>query len=465
MSRSPDPGWVPEWARRAVFYHIYPLGFFGAPAENPRSGPPAPRLYELLGWLDHIQELGATAIYLGPIFESERHGYDTIDYFSVDRRLGDVTLFKEVVGEIHRHGLKVILDGVFNHTGREFFAFKDILEKRSSSPYVGWYFIDWHGNTRYNDGFGYPGWGGHASLPKLNLANPEVRAYLFEVARMWLGDVGADGWRLDAAGDIDPGFWWEFRRVCKQVNPECFLVGELVHGDYRKWVAPDLLDSGTNYQLYDAIWRSLNDRNYWNLKSMMDRSDHPQYGVYADILLFNFIGNHDVARILSRLKEPRHVYPALIFLLTTRGIPCLYYGDEAGLRGRKEDGDPALRTPMPRRESWPDREGHIFRAISRLARIRREHPALYAGDFDSLETAPTLYSYIRRAGSQVAVVALNSGTEAASLSILLHRHAIPDGTVFRDVLDDEGRTFTVQGGKLALDRVWPGWGRVLIAAR
>jgi cyclomaltodextrinase len=455
--------WIPDWARRSIIYHIYPLGFFDAPPRNTR-GDPVPRLADLRRWYDHIVSLGATTIYFGPVFESHSHGYDTIDYFSIDRRLGDNALFREILGELHGRGLRVILDGVFHHTGRDFFAFKDLCQHGRESRYHDWYLVNWGADSFYGDGFAYQCWGGYESLPSLNLDNPEVRKYVFEVARMWLGDVGIDGWRLDVAHEITPNFWWEFRRECKAINPDCFLLGEVLGGDYRVWIAPDLLDSGTDYYLHTAIWRSLNEGNFFRLKATIDRAHHPQWGLFKELTLCNFLGNHDVTRVASRLKDPRHIYPALIVLMNVPGIPCLYYGDEIGLPGLKEDGDEALRRPMlPPDAAWPDEERAIYRVIARLAAIRKQHAALLSGRCATLDVSKTVFSFLRQHKDQTAIVVLNSGPEAASLSISVAREGIADGTTFRDVLNDEDRAYTVRNGALVVDNLWPCWGRILVA--
>jgi cyclomaltodextrinase len=459
-----DPNWPPEWARRAIFYHIYPLGFLDAPQHNDRQSDPVPRLAELRKWYDHLHQLGVTAVYFGPVFESHSHGYDTINYFSIDRRLGSNELFGEIVVELHDRDIRVILDGVFHHTGRDFFAFRDIREKGRDSDYLNWYYLNWGADSRYGDGFAYDCWEGHQSLPRLNLDNPDTRNYIFEVAKMWLGDVEVDGWRLDVAYEIGSNFWWEFRRECKNINPDCFLLAELSGGDFRTWVAPDLLDSGTNYPLYHAVYQALNKGNFWELKSVMDRAKHAEFGVYNTITLFNFISNHDVTRILSQLDNPRHFYPALIFLMTAPGIPCIYYGDEVGMRGKKEDGDEALRKPMPLPDSdWPDVERHIYRETSRLAAIRRAHPSLTNGRYASLDGGRRVFCFLRQHVREKAVVVLNSADEKTPVTMNVGREGIPDGTLFRDVLDPRNPTFAVHDGKLSIDAVWPGWGRILIA--
>jgi cyclomaltodextrinase len=458
--------WVPDWARRAVFYHIYPLGFLGAPRSNDRASAPTPRLAELRRWYDHLSALGVTAIYFGPLFESLSHGYDTTDYFSIDRRLGTNDLFREIVRELHARDLHVIVDGVFNHVGRDFFAFQDVRAHKGDSRYRNWFYIDWSGNSHYGDGFAYADWEGHQSLVKLNLTNPETRQYIFEVVCHWMGgdESGVDGWRLDVACEVGPDFWWEFRRVCKEAHPDCFLLGEVFRDDYRKWVAPDLLDSGTNYQLHKAILSSLNDANFWELKSVLERERHAEWGVYRDLMLLNFVGNHDVTRIRSALANPAHVYPALIFLLTAPGIPCLYYGDEVGLSGHKRDGDAALRTPMPDPDApWPDDERALFETTRRLIAIRKSHSALIYGDWQPLETGSTTFSFLRCDERQLAVVVLNSGDQPIRLEIPTRRAGLADGITFRDVLDPEHPTYTVQDGQLTIEPVYPCWGRILIA--
>ncbi|NDJ52604.1 MAG: alpha-amylase [Chloroflexi bacterium] len=455
--------WVPDWARRAVLYHIYPLGFLDAPLENDQSSPPTQRLADLRRWYEHILNLGVRAIYFGPVFESHTHGYDTIDYFRIDRRLGDEGLFREILAELHELNIRVILDGVFNHTGRDFFAFRDLREKGRDSAYIDWYTVNWADDSPYHDGFDYYCWHGVHSLPALNLENPDTRNYIFEVARMWLGDIGVDGWRLDVAGEIDPSFWWEFRRVCKRANPDSFLLGEMWGGDYRTWVAHDLLDSGTNYQLYQVLDKAFNEANLWTLKSALDRAYDPELGVYRDLKLNNFTSNHDVTRIRDLLHDPRHVFAAMILLLTIPGIPSLYYGEEIGMRGRKEDGDEALRQPMLAPDGeWPEYGEDLYREIQRLVKTRLSYPALVDGDYLPLQTGYTFFSFLRSLGDQQVIVAFSIDDKAMSATIPVQRVGIPDGTRFRDVLDRRLPTYTVEEGRLEIERLYPGWGRILV---
>ena len=456
-------GQVPDWAQQAAFYHIYPYGFLGAPATNDGRSDPVPRLADLRQWYDHLSALGVSVLWLGPVFESRSHGYDTLDYFRIDRRLGDLALFQQVLDELHQRGFRVLLDGAFHHTSRDFFAFRDLLKNGPRSPYAEWYHVDWQGESPYGDGFAYEAWEGHADLPRLNLANSETRGYILEVARMWLADVGADGWRVDVAYELEPDFLWELRRACKAARSDCFLLGEVIHGDYRTWVAPDLLDAGTNYQFNTALWRSFNEGNLWELKAVMERAWHTEWGLYRDIVLLNFLGNHDVTRILSRLDDPRHIYPALIVLFTAPGIPCLYYGDEVGLTGRKEDGDAALRAPMPLpSDEWPDAARDLYRETARLAHIRRRHPALVGGRFAALYAGSTGLAFLRQHSRQVAIVTLNAADAFGMLSLPVGREGIPDGTRLRDALEPHDPPFVVEHGTLTVETP-PCWGRILVS--
>jgi glycosidase len=405
------------------------------------------------------------ALYFGPLFESHTHGYDTIDYFTVDRRLGDNALIRQIIDELHARDIRVIFDGVFNHTGRGFFAFQDILEHGEGSRYRDWYTIDQTGDSHYGDGFAYDSWEGHQSLPALNLANPEVRNYLLEVAQMWLADVGIDGWRLDVAYELPHDFLWELRRACKGVRPDCFLLGETIHGDYRTWVAPDLLDAGLNYPFHSALIRSFNEGNLPDLAANLDRAFHSEWGLYTDLLLVNFVGNHDVTRVRSALDDPRHIYPAFILLMCAPGIPMLYYGDEFGMEGEKGDGDAALRRSMPEAgaEELPDDSDALMREIGRLANLRRQHPALSHGRHATLMSQGPLYVFLRQHVRENAIIAVNVDDTPATLDVPIAAQGVSDGTRFHDVLNSELPPATVEGGQITIRDIPSCWGRLLVA--
>lgn len=439
---APTP--TPEWFEEGLMYQIYPLGtpgaggggfFGGVPATNDLTSPPENKLLLLRQWYSHLVKLGVSSIYFSPLFESETHGYDTVDYFMIDRRVGDLESFRTIVEELHELGIKVILDGVFNHTGRHFFAFQEIIKAGANwadCPYKDWYFIS-DGNSTYDDPFAYRSWEGHEELPELNVENEDVREYLFKVAQFWLGDVGVDGWRLDVAHEMPPAFWRDFRTACTQANPEHILLGEVIHGDYNVWVGPGkgLLHSGTNYQLSKALWSSLKEHNFWELDSAIQRD----LMLYREMCLVNFLSNHDVARVATQLQEePQLNKIAHFMLLTFRGVPCIYYGDEVGVLGRKEDGDAALRMAMvsPDEASgeWPNGGKELFNSIASLVEFRRKHPALIIGAHQPLYHQNNEMVYARRTpdGSELLIMAVNSGNDHTHVEVFMGSLEVAPGT-------------------------------------
>ena len=242
------------WYDEAVFYHIYPLGLLGAPRQNP-YGEPQHRLPGLVPWLDHLRGLGVTALYIGPLFQSVGHGYETCDYRLVDTRLGTNDDLRDLVAAAHDRGIRVVLDGVFNHVGRDFFAFRDLLEHREASPYRDWFCnVDFGGDNSYGDGLSYGTWGGYDLLVKLNQRNPAVRDYLLDAVRMWVAEFDIDGIRLDAADVLDFDFMHALRAVANAVKPDFWLMGEVIHGEYSRWVNGDTLHAVTNYSLHKALY-------------------------------------------------------------------------------------------------------------------------------------------------------------------------------------------------------------------
>ena len=311
------------WADKSVFYQIYPLGFCGAPKEN--DGVTVSRIGKIGDWAPHIQKLGAGALYLSPIFDSDRHGYDTRDYRKVDCRLGTNEDFAQVVEILHAHGIRVVLDGVFNHVGRGFWAFRDVQEKKWDSPYKDWFHINFDGNSNYNDGFWYEGWEGHFELVKLNLRNPAVVDYLLECVKFWVEEFGIDGLRLDVAYCLEIDFLRRLRSFCDGLKPEFFLVGETLHGDYNRWVGDGLLHSCTNYECYKGLYSSLNSMNLFEIVHSLKRQFGPEpWTLYKGKHLLCFADNHDVTRAASILKNPAHVPLIYGLAFGMPGIPCLY---------------------------------------------------------------------------------------------------------------------------------------------
>ena len=393
------------WAEKSVFYQIYPLGFCGAPEEN--DGVTVNRIQKIAGWAEHIEKLGANAVYLCPIFESDRHGYDTRDYRTLDCRLGTNGDFKAVCRILHAHGIKVVLDGVFNHVGRGFWAFRDVQEKKWDSPYKDWFHINFDGNSDYNDGFWYEGWEGHYELVKLNLRNPAVVDYLLDAVKFWVDEFGIDGLRLDVAYCLEPDFLRTLRSFCEGLKPEFFLVGETLHGDYNRWVGEGLLHSCTNYECYKGLYSALNSMNLFEIVHSLKRQFGPEpWTLYKGKHLLCFADNHDVTRAASILQNEAHLPLIYALLFGMPGIPCLYYGSEWGARGEKHQGDAALR-PCFDEPEW----NALTDWIAALARAHRESKALCFGDFRDLVLTNRQTVFQRCWEDERVLVAVNADSE------------------------------------------------------
>lgn len=446
-----------NWFDDAIFYHIYPLGLCGAPERNDFNAAPQERLNALYGWLDHIGGLGCNALYLGPLFESTRHGYDTADYYHVDRRLGTRQTLAAFVREAHRRGLRVVLDGVFNHTGRDFWAFRDILARGQESPYCGWYAgLRFDARNRSGDPFCYETWAGHESLPRLNLHNPAVREHLLLAVEQWMNDYEIDGLRLDAADVVEPDFLRALSAFCRQRKPDFWLMGEVVHGDYTRWANPQALHTTTNYEAYKGLYSSLNEANYFEIAYALNRQ-FGEGGVYRGLGLYNFVDNHDVNRVASQLKSSTHLYPLYVLLFTMPGVPSVYYGSEFGLKGEKGSNDAALRPAL----NLPDLAAHAPQpglpdAIRRLANLRRDLPALRRGTYRQVHVAAQQLVFLRELEGQRALVALNAAPEAVRLEVNLPgaQGWLPDAL-------NPGQGCTAAGGRLQLE-LPACWGRVLV---
>ncbi len=398
------------WYDEAIFYHIYPLGLCGAPAENP-YGEPVHRLNSLLPWIDHIREIGCNAIYIGPLFESVGHGYETTDYKKLDGRLGDNKDLTDFVSQCHKNGIRVILDGVFNHTGRDFFAFKDIQKNRENSQYRDWYCnVNFGGNNEYNDGFSYENWGGYNLLAKLNQHNPAVRDYICDVIRFWVSEFDIDGIRLDAADVLDFEYMKALRHVANEVKPEFWLMGEVIHGDYTRWVNEGTLHSVTNYHLHKALYSGHNDHNFFEIAHTVKRLYEMGGNRPDGLKLYNFVDNHDVERIYTKLTNKAHFAPVHILLYTLPGVPSIYYGSEFAIEGKKENhSDASLRPAL----SLPDyknavRENQFTRLITRLGAIRQQTKALSYGDYKELTLMNRQYAFSRNLDGESVVVTVNN---------------------------------------------------------
>lgn len=397
------------WAFESVFYQIYPLGFCGAPFEN--DGVQEHRILKVIDWIPHISKLGADAIYFSPVFESDTHGYNTRDYRKIDCRLGTNEDFKKVCGELHKAGIKIVLDGVFNHAGRGFFAFQDVLKNREASQYRDWFHIDFNGNSNYNDGLWYEGWEGNYDLVKLNLHNEEVVQYIFDSIRLWIDEFDIDGLRLDVAYCLDREFLKRLRAFTDSLKPEFLLLGELLHGDYRRFVNNEMLHSCTNYQCYKGIYSSFNSMNMFEIIHSLLRFFGPEdWTVCRGDHLLSFADNHDVSRIASILENKKHLPLVYAMIFSMPGIPCVYYGSEWGAEANKSEGDPALRACFEEPV-----ENELTEYISRLAEAHKNSRALCYGDFRSVVLQNNYCIFERKYEDERVLTAINAGSEPVTV--------------------------------------------------
>ena len=369
------------WANESVFYQIYPMGFCDVPYEN--DGVQRHGILNVIDWIPHIKSLSCNAIYFSPIFESDSHGYNTRDYQKIDVRLGTNEDFKQVCQKLHEAGIKVVLDGVFNHVGRGFFAFQDVLKNRQNSKYVNWFHISFEGNSNYNDGLWYEGWEGHFDLVKLNLDNEEVVSYLLNSVKLWLEEFQVVGIRLDVEYMVNRNYMKRLRRFCddmgKQLGKEIFLIGEMIHGNYAEIVNDEMLHSATNYECYKGLYSSFNCMNMFEINhSLMRQFGENGQGIYKGMQLLSFVDNHDVSRVATILQNENHLPLIYALLFGMPGIPCIYYGSEWGAKADKKEEDPALRpcfgVPMV---------NELTSYIAKLAEVRKNSKALNFGNFKS----------------------------------------------------------------------------------
>ena len=390
------------WFDNAVIYQIYPLGLCGAPRDN--DGVPAHRILQLLDWVDHIRKTGADTVLLNPVFESDRHGYDTRDYCKVDCRLGTNEDLKTVCDAFHKAGLRVMLDGVFNHVGRGFHAFEDVRQKKWDSPYKDWFRLSFDGNSNYNDGFWYEGWEGHYELVKLNLQNPAVVQHQFDAIRSWVEQFDIDGLRLDVAYCLSEDYLRQLRSFTNGLKPDFVLMGETLHGDYNRWMNDQMCHSVTNYECYKGLWSSFNSMNLFEIGHSLQRQFGPeQWTLYRGKHLLSFLDNHDVTRIASMLNDPKHLVPAYGILFGMPGVPALYYGSEWGIQGRKDQGDDTLRPALEKPE-WNDLTDHI----AALAKARKESPALCSGSYRNVVLTNRQIIFERCWENERVLVAVNA---------------------------------------------------------
>ena len=390
------------WAFENVFYQIYTLGFCGAPFEN--DGILEHRILKVLDYIPHLKRLGVKCVLFNPLFESDTHGYNTRDYRTLDVRLGTNEDFKRVCDALHAEGIKIVLDGVFNHCGRGFFGFKDVCEKKWESEYKDWFYINFDGNDAWNDGLWYEGWEGNYDLVKFNLANYHVADYLIDSVRMWVNEFGIDGLRLDVAYCINPDFLKRLRWETSQMKEDFFLMGEMIHGDYNRLVNDEMCHSATNYECYKGMYSAFNSMNLFEIVHSLLRQFGPeQWTLYKGKHLLSFVDNHDVTRIATILNNPAHLKLVYGMLMGMPGIPTIYYGSEWGIHGNKSDGDPALRPAVDHPE-WNE----LTDAVAMMVNARQNSKALNYGDFKSLVLTNRQCVFERNCDDSRVMVAINA---------------------------------------------------------
>ena len=391
------------WAYESVFYQIYPLGFCGAPFEN--DGVLEHRINKVSEWIPHIKKLGANAIYFSPLFESDTHGYNTRDYCMLDKRLGTNEDFKNICQELHENSIKIVLDGVFNHVGRGFYQFQDVLKNRENSRYKDWFHISFEGNSNYNDGLWYEGWEGNYDLVKLNLGNEEVVQHILNAVKFWIDEFDIDGIRLDVAYCLSPEFLHRLRNYCDGLKNDFFLVGEMLHGDYNQRMNDSMLHSATNYECYKGLYSSFNSMNMFEICHSLNRQFGPEnWTLYKGKHLFSFVDNHDVTRVASILSNENHLPLIYTLMFGMPGIPCVYYGSEWGEEGVKApDNDYALRpcfdAPKP---------NALTEQIKKMIHVRTGSNALCHGSYRNVVLTNHQLIFERKTDDERMLVAINA---------------------------------------------------------
>lgn len=354
-----------------------------------------------------MKQLGINAVYFSPVFESDTHGYNTRDYKKIDVRLGTNEDFKEVCAKLHENGIKVVLDGVFNHVGRGFYQFQDVVKNRENSPYLHWFHISLEGNSNYNDGLWYEGWEGNYDLVKLNLQNPQVVDHILDAVKYWVDEFDIDGLRLDVAYCLDENFVRRLRSFTDGLKQDFYLLGEMLHGDYNRMVNDEMLHSATNYECYKGLYSSFNSMNMFEIVHSLLRQFGPEnWTLYKGKHMLSFVDNHDVTRVASILSNEKHLPLIYAMCFGMPGIPCIYYGSEWGAKANKSEGDPALRASFPEPVF-----NELSEWISKLSAAKKSSRALCYGDFRSVVLTNKQCIFERKTQEERVLVAINADSE------------------------------------------------------
>lgn len=440
-----------NWFEEALFYHIYPLGFCGCPELNDHIF--STKLLDLLTVLPPIKSAGFNALLLGPVFRSGSHGYDVESYSEVDERLGDSEVLKDVIYKFKNAGFKIVLDAVFNHTGRDFPYFRDLIQNGDKSQYRDFYIPDFSCQSDLGDLFDYQSWNGHKNLPKLNLKNPQVVQMHLETVTSWISKYDIDGLRLDAADCLDLEFCESLRHHCRCIKSDFYILGEIIGGDYNYWL--DHMDSVTNYELYKGLYSSHNDKNMFEIAWTLNRQFGIDFGLYRKRKLYNFADNHDTERLSSILKSPSHQYTANMLLFTVPGIPSVYYGSERGMPGVKR-----TETDIDLRPSWSailektSENSDLYHCIKDFIAIRRNSDALKYGRYLQLSVDNEHLAFMRYSNENRVVVVINISEKEKELELNI---PVP-ASIATDLLSHT--QYNIYAGKCRV-KISPNWGRIL----
>ncbi len=418
-----------EWVQNSIFYQIFPDRFYRKEAKANAGGLASwydkpdrtnffgGNLTGITAKLGYLEELGVNAVYLNPVFvAATNHRYDTFDYFNIDPLLGTNSDLKILVDEAHKRGIRIVLDGVFNHCGLGFSPFTDVLEKGKASPYCDWFIID--SFPIETSPPNYQTCGGEFYLPKLNMKNPEVQDFVIKVAKYWIEETGIDGWRLDVPWKIPGTFWRTFRRKIKQIDQSILITGEIWR-DGKDWLQGDTFDSIMNYQLREYILdfcvRGAMDAEDFAFELERLLGSHRR----SAFLQLNLLGSHDTPRIYTMCDEnPEPFFLALVFIFTYIGVPMIYYGDEIGMTG---DNDPGCRKTMRwEKNAWNLRVNEMYR---KLILIRKENPALRYGDFKVLKVFNNIFAFSRCYRGDYLIIVMNTGDTQSDINVPLPQDA------------------------------------------
>jgi len=428
-----------SWIRESIFYQFYTLGVCGV-LEPGRVYEEENRLTKIEEWIPHLKEMSVNAIYFAPIFESSYHGYDTKDYYKVDKRLGSNENFKELCEKLHENNIKIILDGVFNHVGREFWAFKDVQENGRNSRYCSWFVnLNFDSKSPMGDEFNYQSWNGCYDLVKLNVKNQEVLDHLLHAVGAWIDEFDIDGLRLDAADSIDFEFFKDLKKFTEAKKDDFWLMGEVIHGDYTRWANPESLDSVTNYECYKGNYSSHNDKNYFEIAHSLNRL-FGTGGIYKDLCLYNFADNHDVNRLASTLKNSEHIYNVYTLLFTIPGVPSIYYGSEYRIKGVKGQGTDLPLRPELELEKIKEENDNLFELIKKLGKIRCGSEALKYGNYEQVIVKNEQFIFARTFNDDKIYIILNLSDKESMLDFEL---SFEEGI---DLLDEN--EIVIKGGKI-----------------